>query len=131
MVSWRENDLEQRTSSLALLVKVQSGFSKRIHEQATSPEPYLAWVDGPYGKPPDYGKYESIILVASGIGIAAHSLAIKDLLEDYKRGKIQTKSIWLYWQIDHECKSPERIYKIALILFQQTKTGLKNGSQNY
>jgi predicted ferric reductase len=104
MVSWRENDVEKKTSSLTLLAQVHTGFTKRIHDQATSPEPYLAWIDGPYGKPPDYGKYESVILVASGIGVTAHILAIKDLLEDHKQGLTRTKSVSLYWQIDQECK---------------------------
>lgn len=106
MVSWRETDIEKKTSSLALLAQVHTGFTKKIQEQATFAEPYLAWIDGPYGNPPDYGKYESVIFVASGIGVTAHILAIKDLLDDYKERRTLTKSIWLFWQIDQECRSP-------------------------
>ena len=101
-----EIDIEKKTSSIVLLAQVHTGFTKRIHEQATSTEPYLAWIDGPYGSPPNYRKHESVIFVGSGIGVAAHILAIKDLLEDYKERGTRIKSIWLYWQIDQECKLP-------------------------
>ena len=105
MVAWQDVDEEGKAVSLILLVQPRGGFTRKIKCQANDSEPYLTWIDGPYGKPPNYGEYENVILVASGIGIAEYVLVIKDLVEGFRDRKVSTKSIALYWQLDHDCKA--------------------------
>ena len=42
----------------------------------------LAFIDGPYGVRHDFGEYGTVVMFASGIGIAGHIPYIKDSLAD-------------------------------------------------
>jgi predicted ferric reductase len=100
MVCRQDSDPETGIFSLTLLAQVQTGFTKEIKLQSTIQRPYLALIDGPYGNPPNYGEFDSVVFVASGMGVAAHMLAIQHLLSNYKRN-VRTGSITLYWELEH------------------------------
>ncbi|RXK42506.1 hypothetical protein M231_00060 [Tremella mesenterica] len=58
------------------IVRAHKGFTGRLRDAITSDSSVvLAFVDGPYGKSPVLGGYDSIILVAGGTGIT-HCLSL-------------------------------------------------------
>ena len=96
--------ISEDENTLSVLIQSQSGFSRKlksIAEISDSDTPYLAWVDGPYGSPPEFGHYSSVVLVANGIGVAAHLSVLKSLLSGYQERSVKVRSIIFYWQIDN------------------------------
>jgi len=71
-----------------------------------------AFIDGPYGKELDLGLYGTVLLFASGIGIAAQLPYVKQLLEGYHQCEIKTKRIALIWEMDAECGYRESLESI-------------------
>ena len=63
---------------------------------------WKVWVDGPYGKNGNVRDFGSVLMFASGIGIAAQVPYIKELLKDFREGRVRTKSIVLVWQLNKE-----------------------------
>ncbi|KAL6404191.1 ferric reductase (metalloreductase) [Ilyonectria robusta] len=57
-------------NSIQLVVRAQAGFSKRIHEYATkNPTSELTgFVSGPYGVPPRWDIYETMVLIGASTG---------------------------------------------------------------
>lgn len=65
--------------------------------------PVRASIRGPYGCEKNFRNYGSILMFATGIGIAGQLPYIKRLFEDRDIGKTQTQKIFLYWEIESEC----------------------------
>ena len=103
MISWWDNDHEGRGANIYLLVKPGTGFTQKLLRHAGS-HALKAWVDGPYGQIEDIGNYGSVVMFASGIGIAAQVPYIKELLKGFHEYTVRTKSILLVWQLDKESK---------------------------
>ncbi|KAF5026674.1 hypothetical protein F66182_1223 [Fusarium sp. NRRL 66182] len=57
-------------NSIQLVVRAHGGFSKRIHEYATknSTSELAGFVSGPYGVPPRWDIYESLVLIGASTG---------------------------------------------------------------
>jgi predicted ferric reductase len=96
MVVWWNNDTP-KADSISLLVKEESGFTKALAQ--TRHKQLRVFIDGPYGNSHDFHNYDSIIMVATGIGITAQLPYIKELLQSKKR----PKRISLVWEIEDEC----------------------------
>lgn len=62
------------------------------------------WIDGSYGGTTDLGDSGSILMLASGIGIAAQVPYIRELLTNINDCKVRTRSILLIWQLEKESK---------------------------
>ena len=45
------------------------------------------------------GKYEKIVMVANGFGIATHLLYLRRLIHGYNSCEIRIRRIYLVWQI--------------------------------
>ena len=101
MISWWDNDTDGRSSNIYLLVKPANGFSHKLMQHAGNLA-LKSWVDGPYGKLFDIGDYGSVVMFASGIGIAAQVPYLKELIRGYKECKVRTKRILLVWQLNKE-----------------------------
>lgn len=108
-------------NQLEILVRPQRGFSRRLKQFVGEENPNLVWVDGPFGSPPDFRTYETVILVAEGIGLASHLLVMKDLLERYRQRKTYVKSIVLLWKIEASSEHPEHCVEPKL-----TEIGLQD-----
>ncbi|KKY22692.1 putative ferric-chelate reductase [Phaeomoniella chlamydospora] len=77
-----------------LLVAAGSGFTG---------EPELeALVEGPYGRELDLESYGTVLLFATGIGIAGQLPYVTQLLEGYHDCKVKTRRIALFWELDSE-----------------------------
>ena len=101
MVSWWDHDVDGKGANIYLLVKPASGFTQRLMQHVDTCA-WKVWVDGPYGNIKDVGNYGSVLMFASGIGIAAQVPYIKELLQGFREGRVRTKSIVLVWQLNKE-----------------------------
>ena len=61
-------------------------------------------VEGPYGQCDDLGSFGTVIMIATGLGIAAQIPYIRHLLEAHRNREVRTQSIILYWQVQRECR---------------------------
>lgn len=59
-------------------------------------------IEGPYGTTLNIGSYGTVVMFATGIGIAAQMPYIKQLLKD--QDTVQTRRAALYWEIEAESK---------------------------
>lgn len=85
-------------SDVTLLIQKHTGFSNDLFFKATSDS--LAIVDGPYGQFQELGVYDKVLFIASGIGIAAHLLMIKHLLEAHETQSVRARRITLLWFLE-------------------------------
>jgi predicted ferric reductase len=108
VIAWWDDSL--RAMSLSFLIQPQSGISAELMA--------MNWVkrvtvDGPYGKNLQLETYETVILIAKGIGIAGIISHIRHMTyrrasedkdhETYRRGLI-TRKIDVYWVMEDNCQ---------------------------
>lgn len=99
--------------SISLLIQPKRGFTKQLL-QACEPnqdkltlrkskiKEYrgLVYIEGPYGLQHNLGEYGTVIMFASGFGIASHVPYIKDLVRRYRLFEIKTRDIVLVWCLE-------------------------------
>lgn len=99
-ITWWENGPDGKALSISVLAKVESGFTKDLFGNPNSR--YKVLLDGPYGEQKDLGSFDSVVLIATGIGITALLPYAKELIE----GRLgQSSRVSLIWELDEECKS--------------------------
>ncbi|KAF3031694.1 hypothetical protein E8E12_001720 [Didymella heteroderae] len=113
---------------LDFLVEPREGWTKRLLEQGrldkkrvretkvggvsdalTSFEgvpPHLAFFTGPHGLAAPVSGYETVVMVASGYGIASHLPYLKQLLYDFNACRTHNRRIHLIWQPKDEGEIP-------------------------
>ena len=101
MITWWDQDWQGRGTRIYLLIKVRWGFTRKLLQHLGAVG-LRAWVDGPYGKGEEPGEYGSVMMFASGIGIAAQVPYVKELLNDIQGFKVRTRSILLIWELEKE-----------------------------
>jgi hypothetical protein len=92
--------------SLFLLAGAKAGFTRKLLQYArphtgdpTEMDYRLAWFSGPHGQTLKLGNYGSVIMVATGLGIAAQLPYLKELIKGYNNCNVRTRRIQLIWQI--------------------------------
>lgn len=100
MICWWERDI--RGLTISLLVKSRTGFTAELDRHTN--KKLRAYIDGPYGTQHDFGEYGTVILFASGIGIAGHIPYIKELIRGYNSCSVKTRHIRLVWEIKEHCE---------------------------
>jgi predicted ferric reductase len=100
MICWWKRDLNGL--KISLLVKSRAGFTAELDRHAN--KDLLAFIDGPYGGRHDFGNYGTVIMFATGIGIAGHVPYIKDLISGYNNCAVKTRRIRLVWEIREQCE---------------------------
>ena len=88
--------------TISLLVESRGGFTAELDRHTN--KKLLALIDGPYGIHHDFGEYGAVIMIATGIGIAAHIPFIKDLISGYNGCTVKTRRIRLIWEIQEQCE---------------------------
>ena len=83
-------------------MKSRGGFTAELDRHIN--KNLLAFIDGPYGVHHDFGEYGTVIMIATGIGIAAHIPFIKDLISGYNNCAVKTRRIKLVWEIQKQCE---------------------------
>lgn len=89
--------IEKYTGFTKFLVECSSR-DRRAHEHLT------ALIEGPYGKELELDLYGTVLLFATGIGIAGQLSYVSQLLQDYRSCETKTKRIALFWQVRPEGK---------------------------
>ena len=100
-------------SCLYFLVEPRSAFAKKLltvahrprvdDEGRPSTDPkdyYFAYFSGPHGRTIVVDKYGSVLLIATGMGIAAQIPYLKELIQRYNSGQARTRKVTLVWQLD-------------------------------
>jgi NAD(P)H-flavin reductase len=105
MISWWDDSI--KAMSLSFLIKPQSGISADLVAR-NSVRSII--IDGPYGKDHHLEDYETVVLIAKGIGIAGILSHIRHMIyrraskdkdhEAYRRGLI-TRKIDVFWVIEN------------------------------
>jgi NAD(P)H-flavin reductase len=105
VVSWWEED-DQGEEIISLLVKPRSGLTRQFGDRLREPNEYCVIIDSPYGPDRaggmirDVCDYGHILMIATGIGIAAQVPYIKELLDGQRKGIVRTQRITLVWELD-------------------------------
>jgi predicted ferric reductase len=100
MVTWWERDGQGLT--ISLIVKVRAGFTAQLDSHTN--KKLGAFIDGPYGVRHGFGEYGTVIMFATGIGIAGHIPYIKELISGYNNCIVKTRRIRLLWEIKEQCE---------------------------
>ncbi|KAF2680662.1 hypothetical protein K458DRAFT_445146 [Lentithecium fluviatile CBS 122367] len=83
---------------VTVLIQRYKGFSDTLF---TSPDPESSViVDGPYGHPQSLDRFDKVLLMASGIGIASHLLTIKQLLLAHESQTARVRRLTLVWFLE-------------------------------
>ena len=117
MISWWERDL--KGLRISLLIKPRAGFTARLDEHKD--KSLLAFIDGPHGVHYNFGNYGTVIMFATGIGIAGQMPYIKDLISGYNNCAVKTRRIRLIWEIQEQCKCYNIAYSISCLNRPQAK----------
>jgi hypothetical protein len=79
------------------------GLELESYDTARSKE-LKAIIEGPYGNKLNLESYDTVLLFATGIGIAAQLPYVRQLLQQHYAWVAKTRRIALFWEINSECK---------------------------
>jgi hypothetical protein len=105
VISWRPG----KQQIIDLLIEPQRGLTRDLlyHAKENHAANFLVLFSGPHGTSVAMDEYESILMVASGFGIATHLPYLKRLIYGYNSRRVQARRIHLVWQIRHRGTSPD------------------------
>ncbi|KFY32042.1 hypothetical protein V493_00580 [Pseudogymnoascus sp. VKM F-4281 (FW-2241)] len=100
VISWDAKDQDR----LDLLIEPRRGLTRELlyHAKKGYTINPLVMFSGPHGASLSMGEYESVLMVASGFGIAAFVPHLKKLIYGYNTRAVRTRRIHLVWQIKNE-----------------------------
>ncbi|OBT51203.1 hypothetical protein VE04_07721 [Pseudogymnoascus sp. 24MN13] len=100
---WIPSDAKDQ-DRLDLLIEPQRGLTRELlyHAKKGYTINPLVMFSGPHGASLLMGEYESVLIVASGFGIAAFVPHLKKLIYSYNTRAVRTRYIHLVWQIKNE-----------------------------
>jgi predicted ferric reductase len=106
-ISWWYRD-DQGNSYVVFIVQRQRGFTKNLllhtGNSFEDGSAMRAVIEGPYGKKLKLDSYGTVLLFATGIGIAGQLPYVENLLEGYHNCEVKTRRIALFWEVESECK---------------------------
>lgn len=111
IVSWTEGT----APTLYLLVEPKHGFTQKLLSAAdehqyerdqdfntisiSQKDFHLAWFSGPHGSGALVGEYGSVLMLATGVGIAAQLPYLQELIQGLNRCEVRTRRVHLVWQL--------------------------------
>jgi NAD(P)H-flavin reductase len=103
-VAWWYN--KDGSDYIVVIVEKRHGFTKHLCSyrsiELSSSVEMAALIEGPYGRELDLKSYGTVLLFATGIGVAAQLSYISKLLDRSQKDQSRTKKIELYWQVERE-----------------------------
>lgn len=94
---------ESESYNFQLFIQPRMGFTNRMLMQTLGGTPELsALIEGPYGHGFDLRDFGTVVLFASGIGIAGHLAYVQSLIYDYRKLKTKTRDLLLVWHVDNK-----------------------------
>jgi predicted ferric reductase len=79
-----------------VIIKEQRGFTMMVRKRTQ----ITTFIDGPYGEDIQLQSYGTILLFASGIGMAAQLLYVRRTLAEYDERRTSCRQIYLFWEIE-------------------------------
>lgn len=86
--------------TIVLYVEAANGFTRRILQSNVDGLSVL--VDGPYGRQPSLDRFDKVLFMASGAGIAAQLLHIRYLVEAHNAQTARVRRITLCWFLQRD-----------------------------
>lgn len=86
--------------TIVLYVEAANGFTRRILQ--SNIDGFSVVVDGPYGRPPSLDRFDKVLFIASGAGIAAHLLHIRYLVEAHNAQTARVRRITVCWLLQRD-----------------------------
>ncbi|KAJ9419916.1 hypothetical protein QL093DRAFT_2375269 [Fusarium oxysporum] len=86
---------------IVIIIQPRHGFTSRLR-LAVPFERYTALVEGPYGNTTKLDQYGTVLLFATGIGIAGQLPYMNEQLRLYREWRTKTRRHVLYWEIEAE-----------------------------
>lgn len=83
-----------------LIIRERKGFTATLANKGKPDHEMVALIDGPYGNQIQLRTYGTVLLFASGIGIAGLLLYAQQTLEDYDAQRTSCRRVFLFWEID-------------------------------
>ncbi|EPS37522.1 hypothetical protein H072_8799 [Dactylellina haptotyla CBS 200.50] len=74
-----------RTHDVHLLIRSRGGFTKRLHDrvrESSAPPLLRAFIEGPYGSPPEWRSFETVVLIASSTGLSFTLPVLAEIAEN-------------------------------------------------
>ena len=92
-------------TTLELLIGPQKGLTSKFLRNSTNgsdsvSDLRLALFSGPHGLSAPLAEFETVLLVASGLGIAAQLPYLRYLIRGYNDFQVRTRRIHLVWQLE-------------------------------
>jgi predicted ferric reductase len=97
MVAWWYCYEEQDV--VVLIVERRAGFTHKLPIDST---PVRAMLEGPYGNEIHVDQYGTVLLFATGIGIAGQLPYVRQLLEKFEQYNAKARRVALFWQVGSE-----------------------------
>ena len=115
-------------NEIQLAIRVQSGFSKRIHQYAVkrqrSPNRSLtAFIAGPYGTPPAWNAYETLILISASTGASFTLPILESILNS--AGTICTQRISFLLVVRQRCHIDFYVQRLSDALAHAEALGIE------
>lgn len=95
VTSWADG----KQKSLDLFIEPRRGLTRELLSHVGAADSRLVLFGGPHGISAPVDKYETILMVASDFGIAAHLPYLKRLIHGYNARKVRARRIHLVWQL--------------------------------
>lgn len=114
-IAWWSEDVNGRATTLSMLVEPHHGFTNSLRHKSNLNHSFRVAVDGPYGRAVDISKYNTIVLFATGIGIAALMPILKGAIKQSRSVTTIFKRISVVWQLEEECKSFYLTTKLVVV----------------
>ncbi|KAL7755842.1 hypothetical protein ACKLNR_014369 [Fusarium oxysporum f. sp. zingiberi] len=107
-----------------IILQKQKGFTDRVFSRRGSDfeegSAIATLLEGPYGKRLHLDSYGTVLLFATGIGIAGQLPYVTELLEGYNNYEVRTRRIALFWQVDSEIQTALVADRMQQLLKQDT-----------
>ncbi|KAF4451421.1 FAD-binding domain-containing protein [Fusarium austroafricanum] len=107
-----------------IILQKQKGFTDRVFSHRGSDfkngSALATVLEGPYGKELNLDSYGTVLLFATGIGIAGQLPYVTELLEGYNNYEVRTRRIALFWQVDSEIQTALVADRMQQLLKQDT-----------
>ncbi|KAG6860264.1 hypothetical protein C0995_013508 [Termitomyces sp. Mi166 len=96
-----EPDVDYKT--LTFLIRVRSGFTKRLLHASGGTQELKVILDGPYGSPPSLQGFDTVVLVAGGSGVSFTLPLFLDVIRRAKEGATDLQKVIFIWAIRDAC----------------------------
>ena len=109
-------ELVNGSTVIRLMIRERKGFTAVLANKRTPSQDMVALIDGPYGREIQLRTYGTVLLFASGIGIAGLLLYAQQTLEQYYAQTTSCRRIFLFWEIDDSTAYGDIIHSHVHIL---------------